>query len=101
MDGAQTAVKLDPNDGKAHLALGEAYSFHGKSEQAFGSLTGPDTCALRRDLLLSIVGDLVFRLNGSGSKPSGATHDAEPSLSRLYNQGLSTVFFSGNNTIGW
>jgi len=34
MEAAKLAVKLDPNEGKTHLALGFAYAYHGKPEQA-------------------------------------------------------------------
>ena len=34
MQAAAKAVQLDPNDGKTHLALGFAYAYHGKQEQA-------------------------------------------------------------------
>ena len=45
MEAAQKAVKLDPNDGKAHLALGEAYAFHGKPEQAVAEFDRAETLA--------------------------------------------------------
>ena len=48
-------MTLDPNDGKAHLALGEAYSFHGKPEQALAEFDRAETLAPSdADLLLSI-----------------------------------------------
>ena len=34
MEAAEKAVELDPDDGKTHLALGGAYAYHGKPEQA-------------------------------------------------------------------
>ncbi len=45
MEAAQKAVTLDPNDGKAHLALGEAYAFHGKPEQAVAEFDRAETLA--------------------------------------------------------
>jgi tetratricopeptide (TPR) repeat protein len=55
MEAAQKAVRLDANDGKAHLALGEAYAFHGKPEQALAEFARAETLAPSdADLLLSI-----------------------------------------------
>ena len=34
MEAAEKAVQLDPDDGKTHMALGVAYTYHGKWEQA-------------------------------------------------------------------
>ena len=84
MEAAKKAVTLDPNDGKTHLALGEAYSFQGKPEQALAEFDRAETLAPSdADLLLTIA--WVPRVLGesASSKPSGAVAGAEPSLSRL------------------
>jgi len=97
MEAAQKAVTLDPNDGKAHLALGEAYSFHGKPEQALAEFDRAETLAPSdSDLLLSIAWAISYV-----GEAARAVSLAERSLALnphypdWYNQGLSTVYFFG------
>jgi TolB-like protein len=97
MDAAQMAVKLDPNDGKAHLALGEAYAFHGKEEQAFAEFDRAETLAPSdADVLVSIAWVICF-----SGETARAVSLAERSLALnphypdWYNQGFSTVYFFG------
>jgi TolB-like protein/Tfp pilus assembly protein PilF len=97
MDAAQVAVKLDPNDGKAHLALGEAYAFHGKPEQAFAEFDRAETLAPSdADVLLSIAWNISFL--GETARSVRLAEQAlklNPHYPDWYNQGLSTVFFFG------
>ena len=55
MEAAEKAVQLDPNDGETHLALGQAYAYHGKREQALAEFAKAETLApSNADLLLII-----------------------------------------------
>src|SRR4029077_1930899 len=55
MAAAQKAVELDPDDGKTHLALGGAYAYQGKAEQAIAELDRAETLSPSdADLLLVI-----------------------------------------------
>ena len=45
MEAGEKAVQLDPNDGKTHFALGLAYSYHGKPEQALAEFDRAETLA--------------------------------------------------------
>jgi tetratricopeptide (TPR) repeat protein len=91
------AVKLDPTDGKTHLALGWAYAYHRKPEQARAEFARAETLAPSdADVLLLIAWSLPVL-----GEPAKAVSLAERSL-RLnphypdwYNQGLSLAFFFG------
>ena len=65
MEAAKKAVQLDPNDGNTHFALGLAYAYHGKSEQALAEFARAEALAPSdADLLLLSPGlspDLVKR----------------------------------------
>jgi TolB-like protein len=97
MEAAQLAVKLDPTDGKTHLALGWAYAYHRKPEQARAEFARAETLAPSdADVLLLIAWSLPVL-----GEPAKAVSLAERSL-RLnphypdwYNQGLSLAFFFG------
>jgi TolB-like protein len=97
MEAAQKAVTLDPNDGKAHLALGEAYAFHGKPEQALSEFGKAETLApFDADLLLSIA--WVISYFGEAERAVSLAERSltlNPHYPDWYNQGLSTVFFFG------
>ncbi len=97
MEAAEKAVKLDPNDGGTHLALGTAYAFLGKPEQALAEFARAEALApSNADLLLII----AWSLPGFG-EPARAVSLAERSLKLnphypdWYNQGLSLVYFFG------
>ena len=97
MEAAKLAVKLDPNDGKTHLALGFAYAYHGKPEQAAAEFARAETLAPSdADVLLLI----ALSLPGLG-ETAQAVSLAERSLKLnphypdWYNQVLSLVFFFG------
>ena len=97
MEAAAKAVQLDPNDGKTHLALGFAYAYHGKPEQAAAEFARAETLAPSdADVLLLI----AWYLPGLG-ETAQAVSLAERSLKLnphypdWYNQGLSLVFFFG------
>ena len=67
MEAAEKAVKLDPNDGKTHLALGEAYAYHGKPEQALAEFDRAETLApSNADLLLIIAWSIPSLVNRHG-----------------------------------
>ena len=97
MQAAEKAVELDPDDGKTHLALGGAYAYHGKADQALAEFDRAEALSPSdADLLLVI----AWSIPGFG-KSGRAVDLAEQSL-RLnphypdwYNQGLSYVFFFG------
>jgi TolB-like protein/class 3 adenylate cyclase len=97
MEAAKMAVKLDPNDGKTHLALGFAYAYHGKPEQAAAEFARAEILAPSdADVLLLI----ALSLPGLG-ETAQAVSLAERSLKLnphypdWYNQVLSLVFFFG------
>jgi tetratricopeptide (TPR) repeat protein len=91
------AVELDPDDGKTHLALGVAYVYQGKSEQALAEFDRAEALAPSdADLLLII----AWTIPSSGeSERAVALADKalslNPNYPDWYNQGLSFVFFFG------
>jgi tetratricopeptide (TPR) repeat protein len=97
MEAAKLAVQLDPNDGKTHLALGFAYAYHRKPQQALAEFARAETLAPSdADVLLLI----ALALPGLG-ETAQAVSLAERSLKLnphypdWYNQALSLVFFFG------
>ncbi len=91
MEASKKAVELDPDDGKTHLALGGAYSYFGKPEQALAEFDRAETLSPSdADLLLVI----AWSLPGLGQS-ARAVSMAEQSLKLnphypdWYNQGLS------------
>ncbi len=97
LDAAEKAVQLDPNDGNSHLALGGAYAYHRKAEQALAEYARAEALSPSdADLLLVI----AWSIAGLG-QPERAVSLAERSLKLnphypdWYNQGLSVVYFFG------
>ena len=97
MEAGKKAVELDPDDGKTHLALGGAYAYHGKAEQALAEFGRAETLSPSdADLLLVI----AWSIPGFG-ETERAVNLAEralklnPHYPDWYNQGLSYVFFFG------
>jgi tetratricopeptide (TPR) repeat protein len=96
-EAAQKAVEIDPDDGKTHLALGTAYEYHGKPQQALAEFDRAETLSPSdADLLLVI----AWSIPGFG-ETERAVSLAEralklnPHYPDWYNQGLSYVFFFG------
>jgi TolB-like protein len=97
MEAGEKAVKLDPNDGQTHMALGQAYAFNGKPDQALAEFDRAETLAPSdADLLLTIAWVLPA-LGESGQAVSLAERalTLNPHYPDWYNQGLSYVFFFG------
>lgn len=97
MEAAEKAVVLDPDDGKTHLALGGAYAYQGKPEQALAEFDRAEALAPSdADLLLVI----SWTIPGFG-ETERAVSLAERALTLnphypdWYNQGLGNVFFFG------
>jgi TolB-like protein/Tfp pilus assembly protein PilF len=97
MEAAEKAVQLDPNDGETHLALGTAYAYHGKREQALAEFAKAETLAPSNADLLLIVGWSIVQFGESGRAVSLAEQASRlnPHYPDWYNQGLSVVFFFG------
>jgi TolB-like protein len=97
MEAAEMAVKLDPDDGKSHLALGFAYAYHGKPEQAAAEFDRAETLAPSdADVLVLIAWFLP--LLGDPERAVSLAEQAlklNPHYPDWYNQGLSLVFFFG------
>jgi TolB-like protein len=97
MEASQKAVALDSDDGKTHLALGGAYAYYGKAEQALAEFDRAEALSPSdADVLLVI----AWTIPGFG-KSERAVELAEralklnPHYPDWYNQGLSNVFFFG------
>jgi tetratricopeptide (TPR) repeat protein len=76
MDASQKAVELDPDDGKTHLALGGAYAYQGKIDQALAEFDRAEALSPSdADLLLVI----AWTIPGFG-KSERAVELAERSL---------------------
>jgi tetratricopeptide (TPR) repeat protein len=97
MEAAERAVQLDPNDGEAHLALGQAYGYQGKREQAAAEYAKAETLApSNADLLLCVAWSIVQF--GDSDRAVSLAEQAlklNPHYPDWYNQGLSVVFFFG------
>jgi TolB-like protein len=97
MVAGEKAVKLDPNDGKTHYALGLAYTYHGKPEQALAEFDRAETLSPSdADPLLTIAWSLPS-LGESGRAVNLGERALmlNPHYPDWYNQGLSYVFFFG------
>jgi TolB-like protein len=97
MGAARRAVQLDPNDGKTHLALGGAYAYHGKAEQALAEFDRAETLSPSdADLLLVIAWTLpAFGQTDRAVNLAERALKLNPHYPDWYNQGLSYVFFFG------
>jgi len=97
MEAGEKAVQLDPNDGEAHMALGLAYAYHGKAEQALAEFARAETLApSNADLLLIIAWSLpAFGESGRAVSLAEQALKLNPYYPDWYNQGLSLVFFFG------
>ena len=97
MEAAKLAVKLDPNDGKTHLALGFAYAYHGKPEQAAAEFARAETLAPSDADVLLLIAWFLPGLGETAQAVSLAERSLKlnPHYPDWYNQGLSLVFFFG------
>ena len=97
MEAAEKAVQLDPNDGETHLALGQAYAYHGKREQAAAEYAKAETLAPSSADLLLIAAWSIVQFGESEHAVSLAEQALKlnPQYPDWYNQGFSVVFFFG------
>jgi tetratricopeptide (TPR) repeat protein len=97
MEAAEKAVQIDPNDGETHLALGTAYAYHGKREQALAEFARAETLAPSNADLLLIVAWSIPTFGESARAVSLAERALKlnPQYPDWYNQGLSLTFFFG------
>jgi TolB-like protein/class 3 adenylate cyclase len=97
MDAAEKSVQLDPNDGKTHLALGGAYAYHGKAEQALAEFDRAETLSPSdADLLLVIAWSIPgFGETDRAVSLADQALKLNPHYPDWYNQGLSYVYFFG------
>lgn len=97
MRAGQDAVRLDPNDGKAHVALGSAYAYQGKREQALAEFAKAEALAPSDADALLIIAWMTAGFDDS-QRVVGLAERAlklNPHHPDWYNQGLSYVFFFG------
>ena len=97
MEASKKAVELDPDDGKTHLALGGAYAYHGKPEQALAEFDRAEALSPSDADLLLVIAWTIPGLGESGRAVSLAERSLKlnPHYPDWYNQGLSLVFFFG------
>ena len=97
MAAGQKAVELDPDDGKTHLALGGAYAYQGKAEQAIAEFDRAETLSPSdADLLLVIAWTIpAFGESERAVSLAEKALKLNPHYPDWYNQGLSLVFFFG------
>ena len=95
MEWGEKAVMLDPNDGRTHYALGLAYTYHGKWEQALAEFDRAETLApYDADVLLLIAWSLPqFGETARAVNLAESALTLNPHYPDWYNQGLSFVFF--------
>jgi len=97
MEGSKKAVELDPEDGKTHLALGGAYAYHGKAEQALAEFDRAEALSPSdADLLLVIAWSIPgFGESARAVSLAERALKLNPHYPDWYNQGLSYVYFFG------
>ena len=97
IEAAEKAVQLDPNDGETHLALGQAYAYQGKREQAAAEYAKAETLAPSSADLLLIAAWSIVQFGESEHAVSLAEQALKlnPHYPDWYNQGFSVVFFFG------
>jgi len=97
MEAARNAVRLDPNDGGAQLALGHAFLYHGMAEQALEQYARAEALAPNNADILMII---AWYLPSLGQPERAVTLadkalQLNPNYPYWYNQGLSIVYFFG------
>ena len=97
MEAAEKAVQLDPGDGATHYALGVAYTYQGKWDQARAEFDRAETLAPSdADTLLNIAWVIPgFGELGRAVSLAERSLKLNPHYPYWYNQGLRTVFFFG------
>src|SRR5262245_5388563 len=97
MEAGEKAVQLDPDDGSTHYALGEAYAFNWKWEQALAEFDRAVTLAPSdADLLLATA--WVMPTLGESERAVSLAERAltlNPHYPDWYNQALNNVFLFG------
>jgi TolB-like protein/Tfp pilus assembly protein PilF len=94
---AEMAVRLDPEDGKSHQALGAAHAYHGKHEQALLEYDRAEALAPSdADLLLINAWALPqFGQSGRAVDLAERALKLNPRYPDWYNQGLRVAYFFG------
>ena len=97
MEASKKAVELDPDDGKTHLALGGAYAYFGKPEPALAEFDRAEALSPSDADLLLVIAWSIPGLGESARAVSLAERALKlnPHYPDWYNQGLSLVFFFG------
>ena len=97
MEAAESAVKLDPTDGKTHLALGFAYAYHRKPKQAGAEFARAEALAPSDADVLLLIAWFLPALGETAKAVSLAERSLRlnPHYPDWYNQGLSLAFFFG------
>ena len=102
MEAGEKAVQLDPDDGSTHYALGLAYTYHEKWEQALAEFDRAEALAPSdADLLLSIAWPIPYFVESE--RPVSLAERSlalNPRYPDWYNQGLSACTFLQSNTKG-
>ncbi len=95
LEAGEKAVPLDPHDGRTHYALGLAYTYHGKWEQALAEFARAETLAPSDAGLLLLIAWVVPQFGDSARAVSLAERalTLNPHYPDWYNQGLRNVFF--------
>ncbi len=96
-EAAEQAVQLDPNDGLTHQVLAMAYGYQGKPEQAVAELNKAEALAPSdADLILIVAWSLPqFGESARAVVLAERALKLNPRYPDWYNQGLSLVFFFG------
>jgi tetratricopeptide (TPR) repeat protein len=95
MEAGAKAVQLDPDDGTTHFALGLAYNFHGKLEQALAEFDRAEALSPSdADLLLNIAWAISYFSEAARAVSlSERSLALNPHYPDWYNYGLSVVYF--------
>ena len=95
LEAGEKAVQLDPHDGRTHYALGLAYTYHGKWEQALAEFARAETLLPSDAGLLLLIAWVIPQFGDSARAVSLAERalTLNPHYPDWYNQGLRNVFF--------
>jgi TolB-like protein/predicted Zn-dependent protease len=96
-EAAERAVEFDPNDGLAHQVLAMAYGYQGKPGNALAELNKAEALAPSdADLILIVAWSLPqFGETARAVSLAGRALTLNPHHPDWYNQGLSLVYFFG------